>query len=445
MSFLKSIVRTAGRGVKKVGKAAGKGVKTVGKTAGKGVKAVGRTAKRGVNLTGKVVTLDVKGVVKDTRGLAKDAVRTAATASRGVKNTIGKVPIVGKPLSSVYRLTIGMPYEVANSVVSGERLDKVAIGTLKKSLQDVKDVAPYAQTVIAIVPGIGPGISAGIGAGLALASGQPITEALKAGVMAAVPGGALGKSVANISYAVIQKKPLDAALLSGIPLPAGQKHALSVVLSSAKALADGKRIDKVALEAAQKQLPPDVMKAAKIGVAISQGKNLQAVAKANVKPAILTGLQKKGRQIVSVNPVVRAGFSALKDPHQQAGFSVGAAISRFQVSPNDVVAVRAKLTPQQKKGFDMALAAHVGAVTTTAEGVKTAAEQFAFNATVGASELAKGNQKALVSVLASDTATRAGMNLAVNAHLATPNVEFTLTTAKKTFWRRVAEWLGIAK
>lgn len=434
MSFLKSIVRTAGRGVKKAGK-----------TAGKGVKAVGRTAKRGVKLTGKVVTLDVKGAVKDTRSLAKDAVRTTANASRGVKGAIAKVPVVGKPLSSVYRLTIGMPYEVADSVVSGERLDKVALGTLKKSLQDVKDVAPYAQTVITIVPGIGPGISAGIGAGLALASGQPITEALKAGVLAAVPGGALGKSVANVSFAIIQKKPLDAALLSGVPLAADQKHALSVVLSSAKGLAEGKRIDKVALEAAQKQLPPDVMKAAKIGVAISQGKNLQATAKANVKPAMLEDMMKKGRQIVSVNPVVRAGFATLKDPHQQAGFSVGTALSRFQVSPNEVVAIRAKLTPPQKKGFDLALASHVGAVTTAAEGVKTAAEQFAFNATVGASELAKSNQKALVDVLASDTATRAGMNLAVNAHLVTPNAEFTLTTAKKSFWRRVAEWLGIAK
>jgi hypothetical protein len=434
MSFLKSIVRTAGRGVKKVGK-----------TAGKGVKAVGRTAKRGIKLTGKVVTLDVKGVVKDTRGLAKDAVRSAATVSRGVKNTVGKVPIIGKPLSSVYRLTIGMPYEVADSVVSGERLDKVAIGTLKKSLQDVKDVAPYAQTVVSMVPGIGAGISAGIGAGLALASGQPITEALKAGVLAAVPGGALGKSVADVSFAVIQKKPLDAALMAAVPLSKDQKHALSVVLSGAKGIAEGKRIDKVALETAQKQLPPDVMKAAKIGVALSQGKNLQAVVKANVKPAILKDLEKKGRQIVSVNPVVRAGFASLKDPHQKAGFSVGSAISRFQVSPNDVVAIRAKLTPPQKKGFDMALAAHVGAVTSAAEGVKTAAEQFAFNATVGAAELPKGNQKALVDVLAADTATRAGMNLAVNAHLATPNVEFTLTTAKKTFWRRVAEWLGIAK
>lgn len=434
MSFLKSIVRTAGRGVKKVGK-----------TAGKGVKAVGSTAKRGVKLAGKAVTLDVKGVVKETRSLAKDAVHTTADASRAVKTTVGKVPVIGKPLSSVYRLTIGMPYEIADSVVQGERLDKVALGTLKKSLQDVKAVAPYAQTVITLVPGVGQGISAGIGAGLALASGQPITEALKAGVLASIPGGAVAKSVADVSFAIIQKKPLDAALMSAVPLPADQKHALSVVLSSAKGLAEGKRIDKVALAAAQKQLPPDVMKAAKIGVALSQGKNLQATSKANVRPDILKDMQQKGKQIVSVNPVVRAGFAALKDPHQQAGFSVGTALSRFQVTPNEVVAIRAKLTGPQKKGFDMALASHVGAVTTAAEGVKSAAEQFAFNATVGASELAKGNQKALVDALASDTATRAGMNLAVNAHLVTPNAEFTLTTAKKSFWRRVAEWLGISR
>ena len=430
MSFLKSIVRTAGRGIK--------GSVKLGTGAVKG----------SIKLTGHVATGNLKGVVRDVRSGTKSVVSTAATASRGIKNSIKSIPIVGKPFAAVYNLTIGYPYEIADSIVKGERLDRVALDAIKNQVKDVKAVAPYAQMVITLVPGVGQGISAGLGAGLELASGQPISAAIKAGVLAAIPGGALAKSVADISVAVIQKKPLDSILMAGLPLDASQKAALSLSLNAAKDLAAGKRIDKIALDAAQKQLPPDVLKAAKIGVAIGHGANLQALAKANVKPDILEKLQADGRKIVSVNPVVRAGFAAVKDPHQQAGFAVGTALTRFQLKPIEAVAVRAKLSPAQKKGFDMALAAHIGAVTTAppAVAVKSAAEQFAWNATVGAANLSKGNQKALVNVLAATPDTRAGVSLAAAAHVNTPNVEFEVSIGKqKTFWRRVVEWLGLAK
>jgi hypothetical protein len=430
MSFLKSIVRTAGRGVKggfKLGTGAVKG---------------------SVKLTGHVATGNLKGVVKDVRSAGKSVVTTAAGVSRGIKNSIASVPIVGKPFSAVYNLTIGYPYQIADSIVKGERLDRVAINSIKNQVKDVKAVAPYAQMVITLVPGVGQGISAGLGAGLALAEGQPISAAIKAGVLAAIPGGPIAKSVADISVAVIQKKPLDSVLLAGLPLDAAQKKALTLTLNTAKDLAAGKRVDKVALGAAESQLPPDVLKAAKIGVSIGHGANLQTLAKANLKPVILEKLQADGRKIVSVNPVVRAGFAAVKDPHQQAGFAVGAALTRFQLKPIEAVAVRAKLSPAQKKGFDMALAAHVGAVTTTppAIAVKSAGEQFAWNATVGAANLSKGNQKALVNALAATPDTRAGVALAAAAHVDTPNVEFEVSIGKqKTFWRRVVEWLGLAK
>jgi hypothetical protein len=428
MSFLKSIVRTAGRGIKG-------GVK-LGKGAVKG----------SIQLTGHVATGNLKGVVRDVRKGTKSVVSTAADASRGIKNAVASVPIVGKPFAAVYRLTIGYPYEIADAIVKGERLDRVALNAIKNQIADVKAVAPYCQMVISLVPAVGPGISAGLGAGLELASGQPISAAIKAGIAGALPGGAIAIAVADISIAVIQKKPLDAVLMAGLPMDAAQKSALTLTLNAAKDIASGKRIDKVALKAAESQLPPDVMKAAKIGVAIGHGANLQTLAKANVKPAILEKLQADGRKIVSVNPVARAGFAAVKDPHQQAGFAVGTALTRFQLKPIEAVAVRAKLTPAQKKGFDMALSAHIGAVTTTPPAVviKSAAEQFAWNATVGAANLSKGNQKALVNALVATPDTRAGVALAAAAHVDTPNVEFEVSIGRqKTFWRRVVEWLGL--
>ena len=139
--------------------------------------------------------------VKNVGRFAKKAAGTVADLSSSVADTLGKVPLIGPGLKGLYGLTYGTLIQSANNVLSGVRLDKVLSRHLESQVQNVKGVAPYVQTIISVVPGIGPGISGAISAGLTLAQGRPIEEALVDAVAGAIPGGALAKSVAKAGFA----------------------------------------------------------------------------------------------------------------------------------------------------------------------------------------------------------------------------------------------------
>lgn len=137
-----------------------------------------------------------------------------------------------------------------------------SVGLLKqigRGLEDVADVAadiaPFVQSVVSFIPVIGTGVSAAIGAGVALAKGQPITDALIAGVKGAMPGGPV---VAN-------------AVASGVGVVAD--------------IAAGKRWDEIALNAARANLPGGAAAQAAFdtGIALAQGKNIQEAATRGVK------------------------------------------------------------------------------------------------------------------------------------------------------------------
>lgn len=380
-----------------------------------------------------------------------------AKGSRAAAKQVGKVKFIGKPLAAAINLG-GAPVYFTESALKGERLDKAALANLKAQLRDVKEVGPYAQMVISVVPGIGTGISAGLGAGLALANGQPITAALKAGVIGALPGGPAVQMAANMAIAIAEKKPIDQIAIATLPLPDAQKKAIKIALDAAKALAKGQRIDKVALAAAEKAIPAQYRVALQCGVAIAHGESVQKTMLKNVTPLVLDKLAGEGNKIVAANPVLKAGMAALNNPTLKAGFKVGAKLSRTQVNPMEVVAIRAKLKPQQKKGFDIALAAHIGAVE---KPVPTGLQKkpgavFAFNAAVGAQAMTKGNQKAIVKQIVKTPQARAtvtavinaGPKMALNATV-TPRVRPSSVSYMKAaeigFWRRLFIALGFVK
>jgi hypothetical protein len=385
MSFLKSIVKTAGKGLKVVGKVS-------------------------VQATG------IPLAAKTTKAIGKQA---------------GKIPVVGKPLKAIVNLG-GAPVSLASSILQGERIDQAVLNNLKQQVRDVKTVGPYAQMVVSLVPGIGTGISAGLGAGLALADGQPIDAAIKAGVEGALPGGPLAKSAFNVTVAIVQKKSIDNIAIAALPLPDAQKKALSITLDATVKMAKGQRIDKVALTAAEKALPTELKPAMNIGIAIAQGANLQKAMLANVTPEVLIKLAGQGGAVIAVNPAMKAGYATFKDKAGQSGFAVGAAVSRFQVTPAEVVAIRNKLNPAQKKGFDTALVGHIGAVENKAPTAiqKNPAATFAFNAAVGAQALTKGNQDAIVKQIVKSPQARAAVTAAINAG---PKVALGVTVTPGTF------------
>jgi hypothetical protein len=358
--------------------------------------------KKAVRSAGKVVTKPVKLVAK---------------AGRTVGRQLGKVPVVGGGLKGVFDLTVNAPFQVAGKVASGERIDRVAISSLKAHVSSVKDVAPYAQTVISIVPVVGPGVNAGIGAGLALASGQPITTALMEGVKSALPGGPLARSVFEASSAVIQGKPIDQIILSTIPLDAQAKKGLAVALDVSKRLASGQRVDKVLLSQADRALillPSDVQKSFKVGTAMAEARKLQAIAAKHVDPKALTALKNGGANLIKSSPLLSSASAVLRTQGAKTGYSVAMGVMQHQnPQPFHVAAIRRRLDAEQRKGFDLAVSVRSGMVASRLGAPKSAppSQQLGYYATRGIVKTA--NTPAIIKAVRTNPATKAGASAAI--------------------------------
>jgi hypothetical protein len=262
----------------------------------------------------------------------------------------------------LYGFTYGTLIQSAANVASGVRLDKVISRHFESQVQNVKEVAPYVQTVISLVPGIGPGISGAISAGLTLAQGKPLDEALLAAAIGAVPGGALAKSMAQMAVAAASGKPLSDIAVSALPIPPAAKEALQAGLRVASDVAQGKRVDKSLLAEANRQidrLPAQYRKAAQIGIALGQGKKLQDVAMQQLPTLIAPGgpLARAGRTIAMQSPVLRQARGLVA--HGQHGFDIAQGLlARGSVPFHEIKRVRSAFRGAALKGFDAAIALH---------------------------------------------------------------------------------------
>lgn len=247
----------------------------------------------------KAVSGAAKGVAKvansaakavTSNAITKAAASVATTATNYAAHAVAKIPVVGSVASSVTRLMTA-PLNVAEALAKGGRIDRVAMTSLQQQIKDIRTVAPYAQTVLTFVPGVGTGLSGAIGAGLALANGQNITDALVAGVRGALPGGPLAAAAFDVANAAMQGKPITAIALQAIPgLSPAQKAALVQGVALAKDLAAGKNVSQAVIDAATNALPPDAKKAVQIGAALAHAKNLQGAVGALTAAS---GLQKQ--------------------------------------------------------------------------------------------------------------------------------------------------------
>jgi hypothetical protein len=195
------------------------------------LKKVTRAIEKGADdLTG-----DAEKIFKKAKGAAKKIGRSKLLAdiSKGVRSFAKKVGSYAGTFSG---------FDLVRGILKGERIDHALMNEFKAALKATKELAPYAQIIVATIPGVGTGIAAGLAGAVALAEGKPITDALVAAGRAAVPGGAAAKAAFDVG--------------SG--------------------LAKGQRIDKVALEAARNQLPESARRGFDAGVALAQGKVLQA-------------------------------------------------------------------------------------------------------------------------------------------------------------------------
>lgn len=222
-----------------------------------------------------------KGYGDDFLGdIAKVATKAADIVSLGP--IARQIPIVKDVHGAVQKLQ-QLPMRGVLEVARGGRLDRVAVNQFKTALGAAKTLAPYVQTVVSFVPGLGTGLAAGLGGALALASGQRIDQAFLSAIRSAVPGGALAQAAFDVTSSIVQGKPIEQIALSAIPIDAGTKATMLRAAQAARALAEGKRVDQVVLDQVMRALPPEAQKAAQIATAVAQAKNLQDAAAKGAK------------------------------------------------------------------------------------------------------------------------------------------------------------------
>jgi hypothetical protein len=225
----------------------------------------------GITKTIGSATKFASNVVKTAGKAVGTVTKPIQTVTGAVTKVIGKIPVVGSPLKTVFDAGFHVAMAPANltvAIASGRRIDKAVLDNLKEQLKEFKQVAPYAQMVISIVPGVGQGVSACLSAGLALAEGQSIQDALKAGAIGAIPGGPLVKAAVTMAVETIQQvakgqridlqsisKTATGIASSALGLPIAAKNALVAGVAVMGNIAAGKPLDKTLTDGAILALP----------------------------------------------------------------------------------------------------------------------------------------------------------------------------------------------
>jgi hypothetical protein len=370
-----------------------------------------------------------------------------------VTKEVDKIPVVGKPISAVIELSAApllAPYVIAGEVIDGTRIDHAVLGQFKKELQDYKEVAPYAETVIALAPGIGPGVSGIMAATLALADGQPISAAMIDAVKGAIPGGTIAAAVIDASVTGIQAAnkhvPLTwdlvakTAAASGADLanlPDTAKAAMLGALTTAGAITRGEKVPLAVADGAMQTasasgaLPPTVMKALQVGTAITAAKLMQGnKAQATSTPTVQGRLIQAGRSIEAQDPVAANARKALSTGYN--GFDLGVGASQMALTTADLVTLRNALASDDQKGFDLAMSLHIGRVANPAPSdIQNAGGQAGYFATMGMQGAPEDTKIAHINGMTKQPAMSVGAKVAMNQ----------VFTARQSYFSRAWSWL----
>lgn len=312
-------------------------------------------------------------------GWLKKAVRSCgraiATVHHGITSVVkagvdltGKIPLVGPGIHGVLGIAIG-PLTFTDAVLKGERIDRALLNDLKSKVSGIKEIAPYAQTVVSMVPGIGSGVAGAIAASTALMSGMRIDKAVLDGVKNAIPGGMIAQAAFAVTQAAVSGANIvtaaGGAAIDALKLPEAAKKAMASALVIAQKAAKGENIPKAALEEGRKALPPTLQKAYDIGIAVGHAKRLQdvgTIAVNQIGPTQLAALAKVGTAQMSKVPFFNAAKGIVAKP-QEEGYRIGLGVmAHAGVDEKTLLGVRNKLQGPARLGYDIAMNAHVGAV-----------------------------------------------------------------------------------
>jgi hypothetical protein len=266
----------------------GKLIRRAGRAAG----GLARTVGKGISAVSKVVPMSTL-----TSGLAMTPLGMAFRAGLGAVQAAAEGRNVFQSAMRTLASTPGMRFLVDTGLAAarGENIAKAAQKAMQAGIGDVRQSVQFAAMVAPFVPGIGTGVGAALGAANALASGQPITDALIAGARNALPGGAIAQTAFDTAVNLAKGKNVGDALLNSVrsKLPGGP--AAQAAFDAAVALAKGKSIQDAAFAATGRLLPrsPYAADALSFVRKVASGQNIQRAALSGAGNFIMNKIQQQ--------------------------------------------------------------------------------------------------------------------------------------------------------
>jgi hypothetical protein len=369
---------------------------------------------------------DFASTAAHTAGKAAHSMYNAFDGLTGkIKEKMYAIPVAGVGL----RATVGLseePMRFGRAVASGRRIDRAALSSLKTTLRNTKEIAPYAQAVASFVPGVGTGLAAGIAGGVALAEGKQINEAMIEATRAALPGGPLAQAAFQAGLSAtrgdsVSDIALDAAIAAA-PVSEQQRGQLRGAIDIAQAAAAGKPLDDLALQAAvshlapearaqaeqwigqpgaqskiydqlTKNLPKSARDALSVGVAMGIAKTDQdGLFERMTDPATAEHLTLVGKEAIAKSEVLRTAASSAPD---EDAFALGIGLMKQNDVPSRAVLYLRDSLPKgrQRLSFDTALSTHIGAVVSKRPTLKSAKAKVGFYNVIGSLPMGPQEQR----------------------------------------------------
>jgi len=367
--FVKKLSRTVSRAAKKAVKDVGR--TGLAKTVGKAATDISRT--KLAKSIGKAATDVGKGVKTVTKPIAPVLASAAKLASRATplgalaRSTYGAMSAALRGQNIFMGALDGLAgspvlaalVKVGGGVLRGENIVKAAKMAAKAGIADAREAIRFAAMVAPFVPGIGTGIGAALGAADALANGQPITQALIAGVRGAIPGGMIAQAAFDTAVQLVQGKRLDQALLTAARnrLPPGPAQA---AFDTAVALGQGKKIQDAVVAGAGGLLPASPYSADALTFArrALAGDNLANAALSTAGNAVLRRVQQQGGDLVATvqGRVAQAAAPAVAAAAAPAVAAVTAAKPRAPAGFDQAIIAADIATRRQADRFQASLA-----------------------------------------------------------------------------------------
>jgi len=311
----------------------GKLVHSVSRAASDVAKTTVKAAEGVAKSTGKVLNTVQKFVPSQvlTMGLSMTPIGMAIRAGMGAASAVanGKNAFQGALRGVADSPATRFLVDTATATARGENIFKAIKAAGGAAVQDVRESLRFAAMVAPFVPGIGTGVGAALGAANALASGEPITDALIAAAKNAIPGGAIAQAGFEMAVNVAKGKSLKDAALDSLrsQLPGGP--AAQAAFDAGLALAKGQNIQNSIIAAGGRLLPKSPYTADALAFAkkVANGDNIQRAALSGLGNLVMKRVEQQ------VGPIVNRVTNPLAGTLSKAG-NIDRIMPRYPVPPS---------------------------------------------------------------------------------------------------------------